>query len=137
MSILIFNLDISRSYCHFNTCPSPTELPRRVAIESSSSKKSTHGADCRALSNISRTFASLSPNHMVRSSGPFTLIKLAWHSLAIAFASSLEDDAAGDHLHEIQLLEASYLCFSAFNAHLMQCPLKTCYALLFDFCSLL
>ncbi len=29
------------------------------------------------------------PNHMVSSSGPFTLMKLAWHSLAIALASSV------------------------------------------------
>ena len=64
-------------------------------MESSSSKKSTHGADCRALSNISRTFASLSPNHMVRSSGPLTLMKLAWHSLAIAFASRVLPQPGG------------------------------------------
>ena len=30
-----------------------------------------------------------SPNHMVSSSGPLTLMKLAWHSLAMAFASSV------------------------------------------------
>ncbi len=29
------------------------------------------------------------PNHMVSSSGPLTEMKLAWHSLAIAFASSV------------------------------------------------
>jgi hypothetical protein len=32
----------------------------------------------------SLTLASLSPNHMVSSSGPLTEMKLAWHSLAIA-----------------------------------------------------
>lgn len=41
------------------------------------------------LSKISRTLASDSPNHMVRSSGPLTEMKLAWHSLAIALASSV------------------------------------------------
>ncbi|RYQ97960.1 hypothetical protein Ahy_B08g094033 isoform D [Arachis hypogaea] len=34
-------------------------------MESSSSKKRTHGADCLALSKISLTLASLSPNHIV------------------------------------------------------------------------
>ena len=29
------------------------------------------------------------PNHMVSSSGPLTLMKLAWHSLAMALASSV------------------------------------------------
>ncbi|RYQ97961.1 hypothetical protein Ahy_B08g094033 isoform B [Arachis hypogaea] len=34
-------------------------------MESSSSKKRTHGADCLALSKISLTLASLSPNHIM------------------------------------------------------------------------
>ncbi|KAH0463384.1 hypothetical protein IEQ34_007966 [Dendrobium chrysotoxum] len=66
-----------------------------ATIESSSSKKRTHGADCRALSKISLTLASLSPNHMVSSSGPLTLIKLAWHSFAIAFASRVLPQPGG------------------------------------------
>ena len=67
--------------------PSSPELdPRAFAMESNSSKNKTHGADWRALSKISRTFASDSPNHIVRSSGPFTEMKLAWHSFAMAFA---------------------------------------------------
>ncbi|MFS7908760.1 hypothetical protein Hanom_Chr01g00086881 [Helianthus anomalus] len=60
-----------------------------VAMESSSSKNRTQGADPRALSKISRTLASLSPNHMVSNSGPLMLMKLAWHSLAIALARSV------------------------------------------------
>ena len=74
---------------------SPTLEPRCVAIESSSSKKSTQGADWRALSKISRTFASDSPNHIVRSSGPLTLMKFAWHSFAIAFARSVLPQPGG------------------------------------------
>ena len=68
---------------------SPDEPPRDLAMLSSSSKKRTQGAAPRALSNTSRTFASLSPNHMVSSSGPLTLMKFAWHSFATALASSL------------------------------------------------
>lgn len=41
-----------------------------LAMESISSKKRMHGAAARALSNSSRTFASDSPNHMDKSSGP-------------------------------------------------------------------
>ena len=36
-----------------------------------------------------------SPNHMVSSSGPLTEMKLAWHSLAIALASSVFPQPAG------------------------------------------
>ena len=83
---------------------SPGELPRALATESSSSKKRMQGAaaraceirkvhgieyavksglsclisTCRTLSNSSRTFASDSPNHIVRSSGPLMDTKLAW-----------------------------------------------------------
>lgn len=41
-----------------------------LAIESISSKKRMQGAAARALSNSSRTFASDSPNHIDKSSGP-------------------------------------------------------------------
>ena len=56
---------------------SPMLPPRALAMESSSSKNRQQGAAVRALSNTSRTFASDSPNHIVSSSGPFTLMKLA------------------------------------------------------------
>ncbi|KAK3022857.1 hypothetical protein RJ639_046044 [Escallonia herrerae] len=46
-----------------------------VAMESSSSKKRTHGADCLALSKISRTLASLSPNHMISSDTFYGIIQ--------------------------------------------------------------
>src|ERR1700733_7932530 len=49
---------------------SPPPPPRAFAIESNSSKNMTQGAAARALSKTSRTFASDSPNHIVRSSGP-------------------------------------------------------------------
>mmetsp|Transcript_37045 Transcript_37045/g.92915 ORF Transcript_37045/g.92915 Transcript_37045/m.92915 type:complete len:214 (+) Transcript_37045:1229-1870(+) len=68
---------------------SPMDEPRDVPMESSSSKKSTQGAAARALSNTSRTLASDSPNHMVRSSGPLMLTKLAEHSDATALASNV------------------------------------------------
>ncbi len=54
-----------------------------------SSKKRTQGAADLALSKMSLTLASLSPNHMVSSSGPLTEMKLAWHSLAMALARSV------------------------------------------------
>lgn len=55
----------------------------------SSSKNSTQGEAERALSKMSRTLASDSPNNIVSSSGPLTEMKLAWHSLAMALASSV------------------------------------------------
>ena len=75
--------------------PSPELPPRALAMESSSSKKSTQGAAARALSKTSRTLASDSPNHMVSSSGPLMLIKFAWHSLAMALASSVLPQPGG------------------------------------------
>jgi len=65
---------------------SPYEEPLATPIESNSSKNSTQGAAPLALSNISHTLASDSPNHIVKSSGPFTEMKLEEHSLAIALA---------------------------------------------------
>lgn len=71
-----------------------------IAMESSSSKKRTHGADWRALSKISLTLASLSPNHIVSSSGPLILMKFAWHSLAIALATMFYHNQE-DHKREL------------------------------------
>lgn len=68
---------------------SPADDPLCTAMESSSSKKSTQGLAYRALSNISRTFDSDSPNHIVNNSGPLMDMKLAEHSLATALASSV------------------------------------------------
>ena len=65
--------------------PLPPE-PRALAMESISSKNKIQGLAARALSNKLRTFASEPPKYIFRSSGPFTLIKLAPHSLAMAFA---------------------------------------------------
>ncbi len=67
------------------TAPDPLATP----ILSNSSKNSTQGAEALALSKISLTLASLSPNHIVRSSGPLIEIKFAEHSLATAFASKV------------------------------------------------
>jgi len=77
----------------------PPEL-LAAPTESSSSKNSTQGADdlkyyywmlliYLALSNISLTLASDSPNHIVNNSGPLIEIKLAEHSLATAFANNV------------------------------------------------
>ena len=53
-----------------------------------------------------RTLASDSPNHMVSSSGPLTEMKFAWHSLAIALASSvLPQPARNSHM-----LSSAALC---------------------------
>jgi hypothetical protein len=68
---------------------SPAEEPLETAIESSSSKNKTHGLAYRALSNISLTLLSLSPNHIVNNSGPLILMKLAEHSLATALANKV------------------------------------------------
>lgn len=53
--------------------------------------------DCKvlALSKISLTLASDSPNHMVSSSGPLMEMKFAWHSLAMALASRVFPQPGG------------------------------------------
>jgi len=62
---------------------------RLGAIESNSSKKSTHGLAAWARSNRSRTLFSLAPMYLLRISGPLTLIKLRPHSFATADARSV------------------------------------------------
>src|ERR1051325_3543036 len=57
-------------------------IPLVGAIESISSKNTTHGAACLALLNISRIPLSDSPTHLLSNSGPLTLIKLASDSVA-------------------------------------------------------
>ena len=52
------------------------------------------GIDCK---REARTLASDSPNHMVSSSGPLTEMKFAWHSLAMALASSVLPQPAGSN----------------------------------------
>jgi len=47
------------------------------------------------LSKMSRTLASDSPNHIVSSSGPLIEMKFAWHSFAMAFASSVLPQPGG------------------------------------------
>ncbi|CCF45191.1 cell division control protein 48 [Colletotrichum higginsianum] len=66
---------------------SPMDPPRALAMESNSSRKTIQGAAARALSKMSRMLLSDSPNHMLRSSGPLTEMKLAAHSLATALAN--------------------------------------------------
>mmetsp|Transcript_26322 Transcript_26322/g.80952 ORF Transcript_26322/g.80952 Transcript_26322/m.80952 type:complete len:205 (-) Transcript_26322:50-664(-) len=68
---------------------------RAFAMESISSKNNTHGAAARALSKSDRTLASDWPNHIVKSSGPFTEMKLAPHSFATAFAISVFPQPGG------------------------------------------
>ncbi|RYQ97962.1 hypothetical protein Ahy_B08g094033 isoform A [Arachis hypogaea] len=57
-------------------------------MESSSSKKRTHGADCLALSKISLTLASLSPNHIYFSINSFIFQVNDIHLLSNALQSS-------------------------------------------------
>mmetsp|Transcript_56594 Transcript_56594/g.175982 ORF Transcript_56594/g.175982 Transcript_56594/m.175982 type:complete len:370 (+) Transcript_56594:895-2004(+) len=69
------------------TPPESLPRPRAGARESSSSKNKTQGCRSRALWKRFRTFRSLSPMYMERSSGPFTLRKCTRHSVATAFAN--------------------------------------------------
>ena len=71
------------------TPPESPWFPRFGAIESSSSKKMTHGLASRARWNTRRTFASDSPMYMLSSSGPLTEKKLSEHVVATALASSV------------------------------------------------
>mmetsp|Transcript_44234 Transcript_44234/g.87266 ORF Transcript_44234/g.87266 Transcript_44234/m.87266 type:complete len:233 (-) Transcript_44234:695-1393(-) len=72
-------------------------LPLAGQSASSSSKKITQGAETRALSNTKRTARSDSPTYLFRSSGPFTLMKLAPDSDATAFASSVFPHPGGPY----------------------------------------
>ena len=45
-----------------------------------------------------------SPNHMVRSSGPLMLMKLAWHSLAMAFARRVFPHPANSKKGQLHML---------------------------------
>mmetsp|Transcript_3096 Transcript_3096/g.7746 ORF Transcript_3096/g.7746 Transcript_3096/m.7746 type:complete len:326 (+) Transcript_3096:376-1353(+) len=71
------------------TPPESPPLPLAGASESSSSKNTMHGAALLALAKISLTFLSLSPTYMLISSGPFTLRKFMWNSVAMALAKSV------------------------------------------------
>ncbi|OPY25696.1 MAG: hypothetical protein A4E28_03006 [Methanocella sp. PtaU1.Bin125] len=68
---------------------SPAALPRTGASASSSSRKTTAGATCRAFLNTSLMCFSDSPYHFDRRSLPLAVMKLAWLSLAMALASSV------------------------------------------------
>jgi hypothetical protein len=61
-------------------------IPGIEATESSSSKKITHGATCRAFLKVSLIAFSDSPSHFENISGPLTLIKFALDSLETAWA---------------------------------------------------
>mmetsp|Transcript_6246 Transcript_6246/g.18850 ORF Transcript_6246/g.18850 Transcript_6246/m.18850 type:complete len:232 (+) Transcript_6246:1906-2601(+) len=67
----------------------------RGAKASSSSKKTTHGEEARALWKSLRTLRSDSPTNLLRSSGPFTEMKFALLSLATAFASRVFPQPGG------------------------------------------
>jgi len=51
--------------------------------------KTIDGDACRAFLKIIRIAFSLSPTHLLITSGPFTEMKFAWLSVAAAFASSV------------------------------------------------
>ncbi len=70
------------------TCESEL-APRVGATASSSSNKMIVGETCLARRNVSRTPFSDSPTHLLSSSGPFMLIKLASLSVATACARSV------------------------------------------------
>lgn len=66
---------------------------------------SHHAASCLRAGSQSAQMTSPqvhSPNHMVSSSGPLTEMKLAWHSLAIALASSVFPQPAGVSSYSVQ-----------------------------------
>ncbi|KAH3658912.1 hypothetical protein OGATHE_006638 [Ogataea polymorpha] len=65
---------------------SPMLPPLALAIESSSSRKTTVGAAALALSKMSLMLDSDSPYHILSNSGPLTEMKLAETSVATAFA---------------------------------------------------
>ena len=69
------------------TCESLVPELLEGAIESISSRKITDGAACLAFLKTSLTAFSDSPTHLDRNSGPLMLMKLAWLSVATAFAS--------------------------------------------------
>ena len=70
-------------------------FPRLGARESSSSKNRTHGAAARALAKRVRTARSDSPTYLLSNSGPLMLIKLAFASFAVAFATKVLPQPGG------------------------------------------
>lgn len=89
---------------------------------------SPHGADSNIQSAVafSAQAGAGAPNHMVSSSGPLTLIKLAWHSLAIALASSVLPQPARAHARgELQRL---LVCRSHRLDHAKLCTFRARYA---------
>mmetsp|Transcript_28069 Transcript_28069/g.69721 ORF Transcript_28069/g.69721 Transcript_28069/m.69721 type:complete len:205 (-) Transcript_28069:248-862(-) len=73
----------------------PDSEPRRGTRASSSSKKMTHGAEARPRAKSCRTARSDSPTNLLISSGPFTAMKEAPLSLAIALARSVLPQPGG------------------------------------------
>ncbi|BAA29779.1 146aa long hypothetical protein [Pyrococcus horikoshii OT3] len=65
---------------------SPSEVPLAGAIASISSIKIIAGAACLAFLKISLILFSLSPTHLLNTSGPLTAMKLASLSVATALA---------------------------------------------------
>src|SRR5665648_226442 len=68
-------------------------------MASISSKNIMVGATCRAFLNISCMAFSESPNHFDSNSGPRTLMKLAFVSLATAFAISVLPVPGGPYIN--------------------------------------
>ena len=78
-----------RSWATTRSQAEPSSIPRMGAMESSSSKNMMHGAICLARLKIWRMARSLSPIHLLATSGPFTEMKLVPDSLATALAMSV------------------------------------------------
>eukprot|EP00755_Sulcionema_specki_P010848 Sspe_Gene.47543::Locus_24298_Transcript_1_1_Confidence_1.000_Length_2121::g.47543::m.47543 len=90
-------------------------IPRFGASASSSSKKSTHGAEARPRANTILTARSLSPTYLLRSSGPLTDMKFAEASLAIAFATNVFPHPGGPKSSSPQGVPSPTLLYSPGN----------------------
>mmetsp|Transcript_9730 Transcript_9730/g.23818 ORF Transcript_9730/g.23818 Transcript_9730/m.23818 type:complete len:290 (-) Transcript_9730:312-1181(-) len=77
--------------------PPPPESPLLDAIASISSKKITDGAASLALRNRPASARSLSPSHLLSSSGPFTAKKFMLPSVAMARAMRVLEHPGGPY----------------------------------------
>ena len=83
------SMDVSSWFTTRSVTLESLAMPRRGAMASISSRNTMAGATCLAFLKIWRMAFSDSPTHLDMISGPFTLMKFTWHSLATARASSV------------------------------------------------
>ena len=93
---------------------------RRGARQSISSIKSTLGAHCRQRAKICRRWASLSPTHLDRISGPLMISRWAWLSVATALASSVLPLPGGPYkrTHSTSMSRASGKALRSSRCHI-------------------